>query len=46
MLNYRLLGVGGDGYAVMGLRKEPEVAIYRAGKKGDTKLASGKFAFG
>jgi hypothetical protein len=45
-LNYRLLGANGEAYQLQGVRKEPEFAIYRAGKSRDTKLASGRFQFG
>lgn len=45
-LNYQLLGANGELYALPGERKEPEFAIYRPGKDGDKKLATGQFQFG
>jgi hypothetical protein len=45
-LNYQLLGANGDAYQLQGPRTQPEFAIYRPGKNGDKKLASGKFEFG
>jgi hypothetical protein len=41
-LSYQLLGADGGRYRLLGPRKEPEFAIYRA----DKKVASGKFEFG
>jgi hypothetical protein len=41
-LTYQLLGVNGDAYGLWGVRKEPELAIYR----GDKKLFADKFRFG
>ncbi len=41
-LDYRLLGAGGEAYQLSGVRKQPEFAAYRAGKK----IGSGKFEFG
>jgi hypothetical protein len=46
VLNYQLVGVGGEPYTLLGERREPEFAIYRPGKNGDKKLAAGKFEFG
>ncbi|MGO9200293.1 MAG: hypothetical protein ACLQM8_07100 [Limisphaerales bacterium] len=45
-LSYRLLGAQGEAYQLQGPRKEPQFAIYRPGKSGDKKLASGRFQFG
>jgi len=45
-LNYQLLGANGDAYQLQGARTQPEFAIYRPGRNGDKKLASGKFEFG
>jgi len=41
-LGYQLLGVGGETYQLLGARRQPEFAAYRAGKQ----VASGKFEFG
>ncbi len=45
-MNYRLLGAQGEAYQLEGPRKQPEFTIYRPGKNGDKKLASGAFQFG
>ena len=45
-LNYQLLGAQGEAYQLQGPRKEPRFTIYRPGKSGDKKLASGAFQFG
>jgi len=42
ILNYLLVGAGGDVYQMIGARRQPEYAAYREGKK----IASGKFEFG
>ena len=41
-LGYQLLGAGGETYQLLGARRQPEFAAYRA----DKKIASGKFEFG
>jgi hypothetical protein len=41
-LSYQLLGAGGEAYQLLGARRQPEFAAYRA----DKKIASGKFEFG
>ena len=41
-LSYQLLGAGGETYQLLGARRQPEFAAYRA----DKKIASGKFEFG
>jgi hypothetical protein len=41
-LGYKLVGVSGEDYQLMGARNQPSFAAYRAGKK----IASGKFEFG
>ena len=41
-LSYQLLGAGGEASQLLGARRQPEFAAYRAGKK----VASGKFEFG
>jgi len=41
-LSYQLVGAGGQSYELQGQRKEPEFAVFRAGKKID----SGRFQFG
>jgi len=41
-LGYELLGAGGETYQLLGARRQPEFAAYRAGKQ----VASGKFEFG
>jgi len=45
-LSYQLLGAQGEAYELQGPRKEPQFAVYRPGKSGDKKLASGAFQFG
>lgn len=42
MLNYELLGVGGEKYTKADRNKPPTFTVY----KGDSKIASGKFEFG
>ena len=41
-LSYQLLGAGGETYQLLGARRQPEFAAYRA----DKKIASAKFEFG
>jgi hypothetical protein len=41
-LVYQLQGMGGETYQLKGERKQPEFAVYHAGKK----IGSGKFEFG
>ncbi len=41
-LSYQLVGAGGEAYQLLGARRQPEFAAYRA----DKKIASGKFEFG
>jgi hypothetical protein len=41
-LSYQCVGAGSETYQLLGARREPEFAAYRAGKQ----IASGKFQFG